>query len=215
MPKSNTRRQILYTGMAFGLIALLFGMWSQFNLHDHPKEVTLKNGTIFPNPRIIQPFQLQSAQDGKPFTNEQLKGHWSMMFFGFTHCAMLCPTTLTTLNHFYGNLEAAKVQQLPQIIFVSLDPERDNLNRIGSYVTSFNKNFKGATGTEEKLDAMTNELNILFTKDNRNKDENYQIDHSGTVLLFNPQGQLAGIFSPPINAEELTEDYKAVINGSR
>ncbi len=212
MSKNNAKRQILYAGIAFALIALLFGAWSQFNLHDKgPRELVLKNGTVFPQPRIIEQFALQNAPDGTPFTNEQLKGHWSMMFFGFTHCASLCPTTLTTLNRFYQNLEAANFKDLPQVIFISIDPERDDLNRVGTFVTSFNKNFHGATGTEEKLDKLTDELNILFTKVNPNKEEDYQIDHSGTVLLFDPQGHLAGLFSPPIEANDLTEDYQAIV----
>lgn len=214
MSKMNAKRQILYAGIAFAAIALFFGMWSQYNLRAHPKPLVLQNGTVFPTPRIIQPFDLQHAPDGKSFSNEQLKGHWTMMFFGFTHCAMLCPTTLTTLNHFYNNLQAAHFEQLPQVVFVSIDPERDDLNRIGTYVTSFNKNFTGATATEEKLDRMTNELNILFTKANPNKDEDYQIDHSGTVLLFNPQGHLAGLFSPPIEAQALTDDYQAIVKNA-
>lgn len=216
MSKSNPKRQIMYAGIAFALIALLFGAWSQFNVHHRaPKELALKNGTVFPQPRSVQPFALQNAPDGKPFTNAELKGHWSMMFFGFTHCAMLCPTTLTSLNHFYQNLETAHVKELPQIFFVSIDPERDDLNRIATYVTSFNKNFRGATATEEKLDSLTNELNILYSKVNPNADKDYQIDHSGTVLLFDPQGNLAGLFSPPIDANVLAQDYQMIIANNK
>lgn len=214
--KISAKRQILYAGIAFGVLALLFGMWAQFNGHPHQnKELVLQNGTAFPIPREVKPFELQNAKDGTPFTKAQLQGHWSMMFFGFTHCAMLCPTTLTTLNKFYGNLEAANFKEMPQVYFVSIDPERDSLKRIDSYVTSFNKNFKGATASEEVLDKITNEFNILFSKNNPNKDEDYQIDHSGTVLLFNPEGNLAGLFSPPIDAKTLTEDYQAIITNAK
>lgn len=214
--KNNVKRQILYAGIAFALIALLLGAWSQFNMHpSKTKELVLQNGTAFPVPRKPQPFALQYAKDGKPFTNAQLQGHWSMMFFGFTHCAMLCPTTLSTLNQFYGKLESANFKDMPQIVFVSIDPERDSLKRIDTYVTSFNKNFQGATASEEVLDKVTNEFNILFTKVNPTNDKDYQIDHSGTVLLFDPQGNLAGLFSPPIDAKTLAEDYKAIVEHAK
>lgn len=137
-----------------------------------------------------------------------------MLFFGFTNCAMLCPKTLSTLNQAYGELIAAKVTQLPQVFFISVDPERDSLKRINLFVTSFNKNFHGATGTEQQLDSVTTELNILYNKVNPNKEENYQIDHSGTVLLINPNGNLVALFSPPLNPDELAKDYQAIIKAA-
>jgi protein SCO1/2 len=208
----NFKSQILIAAIIFGFIALLFGLWSHYNLSEKPPaELALKVGTAFPSPRKIQPFELKNAPDGSTFNNEQLKGHWSMMFFGFTNCALLCPTTLTALNQFYGNLTADNVATKPEIYFISIDPERDSLARLQKYVTSFNKNFKGATGTETQLDNMTRDLNILFAKVNLNQDENYQIDHSGTVLVFNPEGHLTALFSPPIDPKALAEDYKELI----
>jgi protein SCO1/2 len=211
LPK-NLKQQFLFIGIAVSVIALLFGLWSHHNTQPpKPKELVLKNGTAFPLARDVKPFELKEAQNGNVFTNAQLKGHWTMVFFGFTHCASLCPTTLTMLNQTYGQLVTADVKEMPQVLFISLDPERDSLQRIREYVTSFNKNFHGATGSEQQLDKMTNELNILFSKANPNHDENYQIDHSGTVLLFNPEGKLAALFSPPIEAKILSEDYQAII----
>jgi protein SCO1/2 len=140
MFKDNIKKQIILSGIVFGIIALLFGVWSQHNTHPkEPRELPLKNGTALPSPREIIAFELKSAPDGTPFTNTQLKGHWSMLFFGFTHCAMLCPTTLSNLNQFYGNLLAENISQMPKIYFISIDPERDSLQRIATYVTSFIK----------------------------------------------------------------------------
>lgn len=210
--KGSMQRQILFSGIAFGLIALFFGLWSHYNLNEKPqKNLELKSGTAFPIPREIKPFELKNAPDGTSFSNTQLKGQWSMMFFGFTNCAMLCPTTLTKLNQFYTDVAADKVDQLPHVFFISIDPERDTLQRLNQYVTSFNKNFRGATGTEAQLDNLTHELNILYAKVNPNNDEDYQIDHSGTVLVINPEGNLAALFSPPIDPKILAEDYKALI----
>jgi protein SCO1/2 len=214
MFRENIKKQIILSGIVFGIIALLFGLWSQYNTHPKkPKELLLKNGTVLPSPREIIAFELKNAPDGTLFNNIQLKGHWSMLFFGFTHCALLCPTTLSSLNQFYGNLLAENINQMPQIYFISIDPERDSLQRIATYVTSFNKNFKGATGSEKQLNQITKELNILFAKvkpDNEDK-EDYQIDHSGTILLINPDGNLTAFFSPPIEPKELTEDYKSIL----
>jgi protein SCO1 len=213
--KSSTNKQLIFSGVAFGLIALLFGLWSHYNTHDHShKEVVLKTGTAFPIPREIKAFELKNAPSGTSFTNSQLQGHWSMLFFGFTNCALLCPTTLSSLNQFYNQLSAEKVSQMPMVTFISIDPERDTLKKIDRYVKSFNKNFQGATGSESQLDNMTNQLNILYAKVNAKNGEDYQIDHSGTVLVFNPQGNLAALFSPPIDAKVLAEDYKNLIKNA-
>lgn len=216
MFKHNIKRQIVVAGIAFALIALLFGMWSRHNLNaDAAQSKTppqLQNGTLFPTPRQIKPFQLKDASNGAPFTNKQLKQNWSLLYFGFTNCATLCPQTLSTLNQVYKNLIEAHASDLPQVIFISIDPERDSLPRIKQYVSSFNKNFKGISGTEKQLDAMTKEFNILYSKENPNHAKDYQIDHSGVVLLIDPQGNLAGLFSPPLDAQTLTKDFQTVVN---
>lgn len=213
--KGSIQKQLLISGVAFAFIALLFGLWSHYNLdHTLPKKIKLKSGTAFPIAREIEPFALKNAPNGEPFTKEQLKGQWSMLFFGFTNCAMLCPTTLTSLNQLYSTLTSDHISQLPQVYFISIDPERDSLKRINQYVTSFNPHFKGATGTEAQLETMTHELNILYSKANPNQDKDYQIDHSGTVLVINPQGNLAALFSPPIDANALAEDYERLIKQS-
>lgn len=210
------RQQIIFAGVAFAAIALLFGMWSKHNIkpvnEPQQKELALKNGTAFPQPRPINPFELKEASTGGALTNEQLKGHWSLLFFGFTHCAMLCPTTLTTLNQAYKLLEQNNVKVLPNILFISIDPHRDSLKRIDTYVKAFNKNFAGATGNKEELDKLTKQLNILYLKVDPNKDDNYQIDHSGTVLLVDPEGHLAALFSPPLEPQILAQDYQSVID---
>lgn len=213
--RNNLKKQLVLITLAVAVLAFLFGLWSKYNTSEHkPEKITLQSGTAFDIPKEIRPFALQNAANGQPFTNESLKGHWTMLFFGFTNCASLCPTTLTTLNQFYTSLETDHVNQLPQVVFISIDPERDTLTKIKAYVTSFNKNFNGATAEEAQIDKMTQELNILFSKANPNNDENYQIDHSGTVLVINPQGHLSALFSPPIDAKALAADYKTLIEAT-
>jgi protein SCO1 len=209
------KRQIFLSGIAFCVILLLFGLWSHYNITNETfaatKPLNLQSGTALPTPRQIQAFELKHAPSGEPFTNEGLKGQFSMLFFGFTSCASLCPTTLTTLNQFYANLIEDKIAPLPQVIFISIDPERDSLKRVDQYVTSFNKNFKGVTGTETQLNHITRELNILYAKVKTNKEGDYQIDHSGTVLLINPDGNLIALFSPPLDPKMLAQDYVLLI----
>lgn len=119
---------------------------------------------------------------------------------------------MSTLNKVYSELKTAGVAE-PQFIFVSVDPQRDTPARMKQYVKGFNKDFIGLTGTESEIARLTNNLNILFsktaTKTNGNA-EAYNIDHSGTLMLINPQGQLAAFFSMPHEAKVIASDITSI-----
>jgi protein SCO1/2 len=111
-------RNIFFAAIAFAAISLLFGLWvrqNQIGVFNSPLEI--ENGTVFPTPKDIAPFELVNAQE-KPFTNSSLIGHWSVLFFGFTQCPQLCPTTLAVLNETYQLLEKKKDATLPQVVFI-------------------------------------------------------------------------------------------------
>ena len=116
------------------------------------------------------------------------------------------------LNDAYQKLTEQKVRSLPQVVFISVDPERDTPTQINKYVHSFNPNFTGATGSKTEIDKMAENFNVLYMKvANNPSDKNYQIDHSGTVLVINPNGEFAALFSPPLDAQKLADDYKTLV----
>jgi protein SCO1 len=178
------------------------------------KTIELSCGTLLPQPRTLNAFQL-TGTDGKPFTNQNLKGHWSLLFFGFTNCGYVCPTTMMAVKKIYINLKNDN-QTLPQVYLISIDPVRDTPERIRTYVTRFNPHFQGATGDQKQLDDMTRDLGVLYMKvkpSNANLQQaDYDIDHSGTLLLINPEGKLAAIFSMPHDPELITKDYQNIIS---
>lgn len=209
--KQLSKKNLLFMTLAFAVLALFFGLWTQYN-STKPANVEIESGTILPVPHDISPFHLVSADD-KPFTHENLKGQWSLLFFGFTKCPQLCPTTLSLLNDAYQNIERHKQVPLPQVVFISVDPERDTTKHIKEYLSGYNKNFIGATGSQKTLDDLTNEMSILYAKvenPNATNIEDYNIDHSGTVLMINPLGQLFAIFSTPQDANELSDDIEKI-----
>lgn len=170
----------------------------------------LENATVFQQPRAIVPFELQ-GDAGKPFTNQDLTGHWSLLFFGFTNCAMICPTTLTELNKMYELLKNAKVKDMPQVVFISVDPERDTVKRIHGYVQSFNPEFKGATGSEAELTKLTKNMGVMYMKITNKEDrKHYAIDHSAFIVLVNPKGQMYSIFTTPHEADVMAKNYKQI-----
>lgn len=207
----NIKRQIMWVIIAVAALALLFGMWSRHNLHHDQNNLQLASASVLPQAKNLNHFQLLFS-DHRPFTNDDLTGHWSMLFFGFTNCPDLCPTTLTTLNETYKIWQADKLATLPQIIFISVDPERDTPPKINEYLKSFNTNFLGATGTKDQLDKLTQQLSVLYMKVQKGKtDEDYTIDHSGTILVIDPKGNWYALFNTPHDAKNIAKDFETIV----
>src|SRR5260221_7497920 len=119
----SSRVRIFSLIIAIAALALLFGIWTQYNFGSKSKSsaLALNSGTLLSQPRALQNFHLINDHN-KPFTNDNFKNHWSFVFFGFTNCPQLCPTTLSTLNQIYKNLQQVHLQSMPQVVFISVDP---------------------------------------------------------------------------------------------
>lgn len=171
------------------------------------------NGTLLPKAAEINHFTL-TDNHGRPFTQENLKGHWTFLFFGFTNCDYVCPTTLTTLNKMYRTLqEQLPDNKLPQVVLVSVDPERDSVERMNSYVTAFNKQFIGVRAEIAETIALEKQFHIAAAKmeaDGGGKNH-YTINHTAEILLVNPDGKLQAFLSYPHKVEQLVNDYKSML----
>lgn len=176
-----------------------------------PASPELKSGTLLPTPRAIIAFKLIS-QDAKPFTNAELNGHWSLLFTGFTHCPDVCPTTLNLLKSTVARL-GAQAGAL-QIVFLSVDPERDTPEALERYVHYFNPHFRAATGPTAELEILGANLGFVFEKIPGPTPQSYSMDHTAALILIDPRGQLAGYFTPPFKAEALAADLSTVMKRS-
>lgn len=190
-------------------LALLLGLWAARQLVHPPAALpTLTSGTALPAPRPLAPFTL-TDHHGQLYNLARLKGAWTFLFFGYTHCPDVCPTTLSTMNSVTKKLAAAKLSGAPaRVVFVSIDPERDTAQRLAEYVPYFNKDFLGVTGAPAQLDAFTKQLGILHMRGNEPAgDVNYTMDHTASVLLIDPQARFSAIFSAPHVATTITQDF--------
>ena len=150
---------------------------------------------VLPNPEPLPAFELLD-QDGTPIDETVFQGQWDLVFFGFTHCPDICPTTLQVLAAANSELREQGVSPLPRIVLVSVDPERDTPEILARYVAYFGEGNLGITGPLEEIRALTTELGIYFEKQACDGD-NYLVDHSAAVLLVDPDGRFAGLFSGP------------------
>ncbi len=131
------------------------------------------------------------------------------MFFGFTHCPDICPTTMAAAAKMYAELDAGEKEQV-QIVLVSLDPERDTTEKLAQYVPYFNSDFVGATGNQYVLLKLATELNVAFSKVELENGD-YTIDHSGNMILINPYGHYHGFFRPPFVERDMRIALRSIM----
>jgi protein SCO1/2 len=137
------------------------------------------------------------------------------MFFGYTHCPDVCPSTLYDLKLVHEKLEQLTGDGAPghQVLFVSVDPERDTPEQLGQYVNYFHPDFIGVTGPQEQLAPLTMQLGIAYRIEDHEADSpQYNVDHSVSVLLTDPQGRLHGVFPAPHDADKMAGELAAAIN---
>lgn len=165
-----------------------------FQLRNKPVRPEYSNDvrTLFPVPRDLKPFNLVSG-DNQAFTQQNLYRHWTLIFFGFTHCSNVCPTTLEMISRAYPELK----KQFPnlQVVLVSLDPDRDTPQALAQYTRTFNPDFIGTTGKLAELRKLQSQMGVYSAPDPATvSDKGYQIQHTASIMLINPQGQWAGLY---------------------
>ncbi len=173
------------------------------------EELMVNRAITFDAPRIIKDFELLN-QKGEPFTLDDLRGKWSLIYFGFTHCPDICPTTLAKLAQLEKVLEPEVAEQT-QMILVSLDPARDTVEVLSDYMAYFNPEFVGVTGEFMTIMSLTRNVNVAFSKVVLGKDEGYTIDHTGHLVLVNPNGHYHGIFKPPFELATLKLTLQSIV----
>jgi protein SCO1/2 len=155
------------------------------------------------------PFSLIGA-DGKTVTDQDFRGRYMLVFFGFTHCPDVCPTTLAKLS------QVVKAANLPElkVLLVSVDPERDTPEQLERYVHAFNPDFKAVTGKQEEIERIAREFGVAVVKVNLAGGD-YTVDHSAVVFLLNDQAQRVALFTPPLEIEPIAADLRAVADKLR
>ncbi len=167
--------------------------------------------TILEPPHVVKDFRLLD-HDGKPFTSASLQGHWSFLFFGYTNCPDVCPTTLKVMQAAWQLIpHGAEVKAAPKMYFVSVDPDRDSLKSLKQYVQYFDPTFIGVTGPLDEIDKLTNQLMVLYGYEDKEKDsDQYVVNHSAQLLLLDPRGRLRAILPPPHKAANIAREFRII-----
>lgn len=199
-------------GLAIGIVVVLafaLGIWFGIDKQDEPARIIVQDRiiTVLPKPKMLNPFLLQTAT-GKPFTLESIQNKYTILFFGYTSCPDICPTTLHVLRKMYDKLEKTGEDKGIQVVFVSVDPGRDKPEKLQKYVSYFNKKFIGVTGSAKEISKFANQLSAAYEVMDYGKTENYGVNHTGLLFITNPKAQYAAILSPPHESDLILSRLK-------
>ncbi|WDS36456.1 SCO family protein [Pseudoxanthomonas sp.] len=165
--------------------------------------------TLLPTPRPLPEFSLRQS-DGTQLTQGELRGHWTLVFLGFTYCPDVCPTTLAQLAQAQKQWAGLSDTLRPRVLFVSIDPERDTPAKVGEYAHAFHPDTLAATADIPALEQFAKSLSLVFVKAPgehfKENPQDYSMDHSAQIVVLDPQGRMAGIIQPPFQPELIGSD---------
>ncbi|MBL4900492.1 MAG: SCO family protein [Colwellia sp.] len=197
-----------------GLIAIAAIVVGMFSYQSFTKLPLPEYSLYYQQSREIKPFELID-HNGQSFTKEQFNDKWSLMFFGYTSCPDVCPTTLQNLSFIYDDLKA--ITQKSQVLLVSVDPQRDSQEKLAQYIAYFNNEFMALRAGHEVLFPFARNMGLMYAINEEGDD--YLVDHSASLVLVNPEGKIAAIFKPEqvvgkvpsIDSDKLLSDYQKIV----
>lgn len=167
----------------------------------------LETGIALPQPRQLPDFALVD-QHARPLDRASLEGRWTLLFAGFTHCPDVCPATLATLAQVDERL--ADAHRDIQVLFLSLDPARDDPETLASYVEHFDPRFRGATGAGAEIDRLMAAAGLAYVRVPTGA-ETYTIDHSTALALIDPHARVVAYFKAPLRPDDIAADLVPVL----
>lgn len=208
--KATSHNKVIFFTV-FIIVAIITSLFIFRTSHKSVAAISPNVGVLFPAGRDLKPFDLMTGNQQK-FSQKDFLGHWTLLFFGFTHCSSICPTNLTVLDKVYRELHA-RYPNL-QVVLISLDPERDTPEALDTYTRKFNADFIGVTGNLQTLRKLQSQLHVYSQRDETSTQANYQLEHTSSIMLINPQGKWVGLFqfglTPATFAQNLVIGIKAL-----
>ncbi len=192
------------TGITGGAVFMHLAMQEPRSLPQH--------ATVLRDPVTLPQFSL-SDHNGAPFGNESLRGRWSLMFFGFSNCPDICPATLTQLAIARNRVLHANGGEFPEIILVSVDPQRDSPEVMAAYVANFGEGITGVTGALEEIRKLTATLGVYFHR-TAGGDGHQSVEHSAAVMLINKSGDMSALFGAPHAIDDFVNDVPLIMEST-
>lgn len=191
--------------LVVAVIAIGVGLILRSMQQQAPRPPEFKSTILLPQAKPIELAEMLDHRQ-EPVDLSRFKGKWSLLFFGFTHCPDICPTTLQTLAQAKRQLVEQGMWSNFQVFMITVDPERDTPEQLANYVPYFDPEFNGVISPIEQLEEFAKQMGILFVKRETNQQGGYEVDHSAAIILLNPKGEYAGVITAPHRADDIAQD---------
>lgn len=197
-------RRLIFSAIGIGVL-----IGSYLTANNVPAPALREAGIIvLPNSRELPALHLESTLGAMQDT-QALTGKWRLVFFGYTFCPDICPTTLAELRQLKKLLPAA-AQETMQIVMVSVDPNRDSTEQLKLYLEYFDPEFVGLTGKLADIQTLSNALSIPFIPGDTSQPR-YTVDHSGNLAIISPDGRQYGFVRAPLDVNKLAEQLPNIM----
>ncbi len=169
-----------------------------------------EHALVFSAPRTLPDFSLIDHGGGQ-FGPQQLAGSWKLLFFGFTRCPDVCPTTLQTLAAASRKLDDLPEPLRPSVIMVTVDPLRDTVEALAAYVPYFDPDFVGVTGDMNQIQTLTQAMGVAYAYTPGTGSDDYGVEHTASIFMLNPDGDVVAVFGTPHSVEGIESDYRIIV----
>lgn len=198
-------RKTLWVGIGSFLLIGMVAAWT----------ILFGKPASFRGTAYVEPYPPASAfvltrADGTSFQLSEMRGKVILLFFGYTSCPDVCPTTLAELNQAMGKLNGNDAGRV-QVVFVTVDPERDTPERVQEYVNHFNSSFIGLSGTEKDLAKVWNDYGVYREIVEGTSALGYLVNHTARVTLIDADGNLRISFSFEMPVDDIVHDLKLIL----
>ena len=168
-------------------------------------------GVLRPGFKLLEPFEL-TDHNNAVFNEQRFLDKWSFVFFGYTSCPDVCPATLYVLSSIHGQLvdETGEIPEDMQVVFISVDPERDTTEKLADYITYFNKDFIATTSSKAVIDKVAQQFGAGYIMEAETAAGVYNVSHTSAIFLVDPYGRLVASFSQPHQPTTITTQYKKI-----
>jgi len=195
-------------GLTLLLVAGLGALAYQFSGIELPRLQQAGTSPGDGRPQIGGPFALVDGA-GKPVTDQDFRGRYMLIYFGYTHCPDACPTALNDMALALATLGPARSRVQP--IFITVDPERDRGQALTDYVGAFGPDFIGLTGTEDQI-GQVKKLFKVYAAKHPTKDGDYDMDHSSIIYLMDPSGRFITNFTHETSPDEMATKMESLLS---
>lgn len=195
-------------------VFLIAGKFLYASIERHSRPLNLTASTLYPTPKELGDFSLLSLEKDKvqSFSSNDLQKKWHLIFMGYTSCPHICPTEMYNLSQLYQKLPY-ELQEITQVVMVTTDPLKDTPEVLEEYVKKYHSDFIGLSGSKKQIADFAREFSMPFLPSaETDKNKPYEVNHSASIYLTNPDGELHAVFSTPHNVSKMHTDLLQIMS---